>query len=280
MESRFVASLLSVMFVFSLAGCASKQAVPPFEARYYPQCYDPIEKLCKDQDNSQEIKEGIGGAVIGALGGAVIGAIATGDWKGAAVGAAAGAAAGGVTGFFHARLSKIEDRKERLAEYQKMLGENSQGWDLERASVEKSYQCYREQIALLQKAVKAKKISKEEFLARANEIKEGIEHINTYWADSQTRMDERLADGEAFLKHEEEENMKLAKAQQRQAQKDTQKLRKATASQKSKVQKEYALTNALKEKTETDFADALAQAREYLGVTEELACRDAGFRHV
>lgn len=276
MRSRFVVSLVSVMLVFSMSGCASMQAVPEFEARYYPKCYDPIDKLCKDKDNSQEIKEGVGGALLGALGGAVIGGVASGDWKGAAVGAAAGAVAGGMTGFFHARLSKIEDRKERLAEYQKMLGETSKGWDLERASVEKAYQCYREQIALLKKAVKAKKISREEFLARFNEIKEGIEHINTYWADSQTRMDERLADGEAFLKQEEERTMKLAKAQQRQAQRDTQRLLKMTASEKSKAQEGRARTNAVKGTVESE----LAELNDYREADSTLACWDAGFRRV
>lgn len=274
MKSNFMVSFLSVILIVSLAGCATQPTVPQFEAQYYPQCYDPIEKLCKDQDNSQEIKESVGGALLGALAGAAIGGLTTKNWKGAVVGAAAGAAVGGVTGFFHARLGKIADRKERLAEYQKILGENSQSWDLERASVEKAYQCYREQIELLQKAARAKQISKEDFLARTNEIKEGIEHINTYWADSQTRMDERLADGEAFIKQQEEEDMKLAQAQQAQAKKDIQTIRAATSNQKNKVRKDKAHTDAEKGKTET----ALANALKYLEEDSTLACRDTGLQ--
>lgn len=256
MRKVFV-GILSVMLVFSLAGCGSKQTVPEFNAQYYPQCYDPIAKLCKDQDNSSEIKGAATGAAIGALGGALAGGLASGSWKGAAVGAAAGAVAGGMTGFFTARLAKISDRNERLKEYQKSFGEISKNWDLERASVEKAYKCYREQIAALTKAAKAKKISKEDFLARMNEIKAGVENINKYWADAQHRMDESLADGEAFIaKQEAEDAAKLAKAKLPQAKKEMQRLRSANNQQKTKNDS----TNKEKDQTDNEVQQAFAFA--------------------
>ena len=269
--SKALVWAVSVALTFSLVGCGPKQTAPVFQAQYYPECYDPIAKLCKDQDNTQEVKGAATGAVLGALGGAVIGGIAKGDWKGAAVGAAAGAVAGGMVGFFQARLSKISDRNERLAKYQKILGENARDWDIERASVERAYKCYSDQIVALRKAAKAKKISKEDFLARMKEIQAGIENINTYWAGSQTRMDERLADGESFIKQQEQEDQMLAKAKQRQAKKDLQKIRSATNSQKTKVQNDANRVNKAKGQTEKEYQDAMASVDQLFGVAGKLA---------
>ena len=86
MHSKLVVYLVIATFLLSLTSCAAKQAVPEFNAQYYPQCYDPIARLCKDQDNSQEIKETALGALGGAAAGAILGGLASGDWKGAAIG--------------------------------------------------------------------------------------------------------------------------------------------------------------------------------------------------
>lgn len=266
--------LILAFFAFSLVGCATQNATPSFNARYYPQCYDPIAKLCKDQDNSQEVSGATTGALLGALGGAIIGGLASKDVKGAAIGAAAGAVAGGLTGYFATRLSKIRDRDQRLAEYQKILGENSRNWDLERASVEKAYKCYGEQIDLLIKAARDKKISKADFLARMNDIKSGIEYINTYWADSQHRMDTRLADGESFLQQQEAEDRKLAQAQRVQAQKSMKATRVAQQKQKSKKVADASRTNAVKKHTIDKVALAeqfFHNADQFVRLTTKLA---------
>lgn len=255
MRKVFV-GILSVMLVFSLAGCGSKQTAPEFNAQYYPECYDPIAKLCKDQDNSSEIKGAATGAAIGALGGALAGGLSSGSWKGAAVGAAAGAVAGGMTGFFTARLSKISDRNERLKAYQKDLGDISKNWDLEAASVEKAYKCYTNQAVLLREQYKAKKISKEDFLARMNEIKAGMENIDKYWADAQHRMDANIADGEGFIAEQEtKEVAKLAKAQQVQYKKDLQKQANATNKVKTKKQNDVDRVTKDKEGLKKEIAE-------------------------
>lgn len=202
MVARIVVLCLLAALPFSVPGCAARQA-PEYQARYYPECYDPIDRLCKEQSNRAETKGTMVGGLIGALGGALIGGLSTGKLEGALIGAAAGAATGALTGFFSARLGKIKDQDQRLAEYQTVLGEQAQGWDLERASVERAYKCYGEQINVLQAAWKSRQISREEFRARMLEIREGINYINTYWAQAQTRMDEALADGDKWLAQED-----------------------------------------------------------------------------
>lgn len=201
---RISAFCLVLAFAFVICGCAGRN-VPTFNAKYYPECYDPIEKLCKDESYQREINETVGGAAIGALTGALVGVLATGDWRGAVAGAGAGALAGGLGGYFHARYAKIQEQEKRLAQYQKDLGEQAQRWDLERASVEKSYQCYNKQIDLLKQAWKKKQISRETFLERSREIKAGIEYVNNFWADAENRMNSTVADGEKYLADEEKQ---------------------------------------------------------------------------
>lgn len=259
MKSRLGIFVLALSLALVLGGCATK-TVPTFTAKYYPECYDPIDKLCKDQSNQSEAKGAVAGGLLGALGGAIVGGLATGKVEGALVGAGVGAAAGAVTGFFAARLNKIKDQEKRLAEYQNILGEKSKGWDLERASVEKAYKCYGEQIDLLTKAMRNKKISREEFKARMQEIKDGIEHINTYWADAQTRMDESLADGDKWLLQEDAAAAKAAQAKQAaqrvsRQKKNTAQLKQTTTAQNGKV-------NEVKSATEGKLVAALQYLNE------------------
>ncbi|MBQ9406669.1 MAG: glycine zipper 2TM domain-containing protein [Desulfovibrio sp.] len=250
---RAVAILL--VLTFALVGCGAKAHAPQFHAQYYPQCYDPIDKLCKDQEHGSEVKSAAVGGLLGAIGGAVIGGLTSRDVRGALIGAAAGGVAGATIGFFKARLEKIQDRDQRLAEYQKILGENSESWDLERASVEKAYLCYGEQIRHLKMLAKKKQISREEFLARMHEIKAGIENINTYWANAQTRMDSRLADGEAFLTRQEAEDKKLAAARRHAAHRQVQAQRQNTQRQRDKKNSDVAKLNSLRDSVTQELQD-------------------------
>ncbi len=271
MKSRFLAGFMALMLAFSIGGCATK-TTPTFDAKYYPECYDPIDKLCKDQSNKEEVKGAVAGGLIGALGGAIVGGLATGKVEGALIGAGVGAAAGALSGFFAARLNKIQDQNQRLAEYQNVLGEQSKGWDLERASVEKAYKCYGEQIDVLTRAMKAKKITREEFRARMDEIFNGIKYINTYWADSQTRMDEKLADGDAWLKNEDEV---AAKAKQRALQRKVQNQKNETNKLRAANSKANDATNKLKADTQSKYEMAckeyLDEVRSFAGIELLLA---------
>lgn len=258
MGSRFLACFLAVALIFSVCGCATK-STPTFNAKYYPECYDPIDKLCKDQSNEAEVKGAVTGGLLGALGGAIVGGLSTGKVEGALVGAGVGAAAGALTGFFAARLNKIQDQNQRLAEYQTILGEKSQGWDLERASVEKAYKCYNDQINLLKTSFAAKKITRGEVLARMDEIKAGIQHINTYWADAQNRMDETLADGDKWLQQEEAQAAQNKQLPKSQAQINKQ--RQNTKRAKENISTNNAQTNKIKQNTEDNFASLATYMR-------------------
>lgn len=242
-------------FALALTGCAGKQT-PTFNAQYYPECYEPIKKLEEDQSNAQEVKGAVGGALLGALGGAVIGGLASGDWRGAAIGAAAGAVAGGVAGYYKAHLDKIADQNQRLAEYQNLLGEQSKGWDLERASIEKAYQCYSQQMDTLKRMVQAKQITRQSFIDRTNEIKSGIDHINTYWAKAEERMNSSFADGDNWLAEQE----KLAKDREQKA--ALQAARKKSQSVTSAAKKSNQRTQEISKDTNEKLTALLKQADE------------------
>lgn len=264
MYIKFAVIFLALSLV--MAGCAAKSNVPEFKTQYYSKCYDPINFLCKQRDNS-ELKSGlIWGAIAGLATGTVT-YLLTGKMSQAAVAAGVAALAVGSVGYFTARISKNKERDARLAEYQKYLGENSQGWDVERTAVEAAYKCYREQIQELKTLAKGKRISREEFMARMNDIKAGVEHINTYWADAQTRMDTRLADGEKFLAEQEEADKKLAAGRQRAARAQLMAQRTNTQRQRAQKDKDVANINTLKNDTEADLKslDTYFTTSEYFG---------------
>lgn len=270
--SKLSGCLLVLTLALALVGCAGKQT-PTFNAKYYPECYDPIEKLCKDQSNEQETRGAVVGAAIGAIGGALIGGLATGRWEGAAAGALAGGVAGGVAGYWKAHLDKIQDQNERLEQYQAMLGEQSKGWDIERATVERAYQCYSEQIDLLKKAYQKKEISREAFIERANEIEAGVNYINTYWADAQHRMDETLVSGEKYLQEQDELTAKASAAEKRRTQAQRRKAQTAQASARKQTQAANERVNALQSRVK-DQLQALNDER--AGVSGALSWLESG----
>ncbi len=253
----------------TMFGCTTKQA-PTIEARYYPECYDPIEKLCKDQDNSNEIKSAVVGGLLGAVAGGVVGGLTSKDKKkGVIAGAVTGAVVGAAAGFFKARLEKIHDQEQRLAEYQNILGERAANWDLERASVEKAYDCYDEQINILKDLIRNKKISEEEFIDRAKEIKAGLDNINTYWADAKNRMESELGDGQSFLAEEEAKAAELAAAKKKTTQ---QKIKNSLAKTADIKKKNTAANNKIDNKGKTvnkNLENLLASKLERKDVNEQ-----------
>ncbi len=252
MTSKIVCCVLSAFMVFSLTGCLGSKGPKPeaYQSQYYPECYDPIAKLCKDKDGTRMLKSAGKGALGGAVAGAAAGALIKGDWKGALVGAVVGAAAGAAIGATYQHLMDIKDQKQRLAQYQKELGESSQGWDLKRASVEKAYKCYREQIKHLTGLAKKKQIGKDEFLARMDDIKAGLDNIDKYWGDTQAEMDTTLADGDKFLEQQAKEEAAKRHAREIAAAK--------ARKDKAQKQREAAVASVTKEKdlTHAMFSDA------------------------
>lgn len=251
---RFSGVLMLVVAIL-FAGCAGK-STPTYQPRFYSECYEPIAKLEQDESNAEETKGAVGGALLGALGGALIGGLASGRWEGAVAGAVAGGVAGGFAGFYKARLDKIQNQNERLQEYQKMLGEQSAGWDLQRASVEQAYKCYDHQIDLLEDAIRKKQITRETFLERMADIKSALEHINSYWADAQHRMDEMLADGQNFLNGED------ARAQAAAEKKAAQQARVRASAVREQTHKKNAPVNAGLEAASKKVALAIERVEE------------------
>ena len=194
--------LFTALLILGLVGCAPTAKKAEFHANYYPECYDPITKLCKEEDHAQEIKTATKTALVPGFASFLITLALTRDIKTAAQVGLPTFFLSASAGYFTEHLKKVKDN-ERMAEYQKLLGQNSKGWDQTRITLEQSYQCYKKQINLLTQQMKAKKIDKVEFLARMDEIEHGITEIKTYSSSAHAKIDARLADGETFLKKQQ-----------------------------------------------------------------------------
>ena len=79
------------------SGCTSRYGEQRTRVNYYPQCYEPVNQLRKDENSTG--KSTAAGAAGGALLGALIGGLATGKVEGALAGAVAGGAAGAAYSF-------------------------------------------------------------------------------------------------------------------------------------------------------------------------------------
>lgn len=200
-----LALALALVAALMLPACATKPAGPDFQITYYPECYDPIDQMCKAQDNTGKAKGAAVGALFGAITGAALGAAATGDAKGAIIGGIAGAAVGGAAGYGIAHLNQIKDQKERLEALQAQLGQQANEMDLQQASVEKAYRCYRDRIAELKKGIKSGKISKKEAMARADEIRAGMSSLRKFWEGRDAAMQASLNEYDTFLANQEKE---------------------------------------------------------------------------
>lgn len=193
--------ILSSMIL--LTACAPQNKLPAFKATYYPECYDPIEQMCRAQDNSSKTSGATLGAILGGLAGAAIGAAVSKDGSGALIGAAVGAAAGGAAGYGIAHMAQVKDQKQRLEMLRSQLGQESQQMDLTQASVEQSFRCYKSRMNDLRKAIKDGKVSKDEARLRATEIRTGIDTLKTFWQDRSTEMQASLNEYDQFIAQQE-----------------------------------------------------------------------------
>ena len=200
---RATSFLLAAMLVFSLAGCGPKGPGSNFHPQYYPECYDPIARLCQDRDKTERAKATGFGALTGAVGGALIGLLATGDARGAAAGAVAGAVAGGITGYIYQSVREIKDQERRLQEFQRVLGEEGRNLDLQHASVLKSFRCYQEQINIVKARYKSGSMSREEARARFDEIHKGLDILKAYWDERGQEFDANAAQADNFIQEQD-----------------------------------------------------------------------------
>lgn len=171
MRNPLTLLLIGLFLASSLCGCASKYGKQQTTVVYYPQCYDPIQKLRDDE--SSTTNQTVGGAALGALFGGVIGALTTGKVQGALVGAAAGGVAGGVAGNMVAKKRQIADQNARMASYLSDLDGDIAGLDIVSASARTSLQCYDKQFTALIKAYKEKRITRDQLRNMYDEIRSG-----------------------------------------------------------------------------------------------------------
>lgn len=220
MQSKLSLKVACLCVALALTGCSSTKNLADFNPNYYPQCYDPIAKLCRDSDYGNELRDTVSGALIGAVLGALVGA-ATGKSENAAIGAAVGAGVGAVGGFAKAKIDKYQDQNQRLEQLHAMLGEEYQTLDLEKSSVEAALRCYAQEINKIKKAVRNKKMSKEEALSRMNEIKIGMYNLKQFWTEKSATVDAHIKDYDDFIVAESQRNLQpyqrseLAKASAR-----------------------------------------------------------------
>lgn len=215
--------LALIMLSLVLVGCAPKGPTTNFKAQYYPECFDPIDRLCKDQDNTAKMKSAGAGALLGGLTGAVIGAATTGKWQGALAGAAIGAAAGGVAGYAYQHIKEIKDQNERLEAYKAQFGKEAEDLNLQKASVLSAYKCYQEQIKRLKEGMKNGSIKKDEAKARIAEISKGLEELKKFWDDRSTQFAAQQQEADNIM-IEEEKKATTAAAKKRLAQVKKQRL--------------------------------------------------------
>lgn len=175
-----VFSRQSAFFLLTLCllstGCASKYGPQLTQVNYYPQCYRPVAELRQDE-SSVNTSTGVGAAG-GALLGALIGGLATGKWEGAAVGAVAGAAGGAVAGHAYGTSQQRSQDREKLAAYLRQIDGETAGMNRASAAAKVATQCYDRQFKQAATALKAGRITRQDFTDRYTEIRSGLEETS------------------------------------------------------------------------------------------------------
>ena len=197
---KFLYSILAALLICQLCACAKK--LPDLDAKYYPQCYYPVKQLNEEERHNPEAKSGMTGALLGAIGGAIIAGITSGSIRSAAIGAVAGGVAGAVTGSLSAYLNKIDNQDKRLEEYGKYLDKNIKNWNIQRASVERSVQCYLAQTDKLKQDYDNGRLIAPAVRERAEEIHAGLVNVSLYWQRSTENMNAAIDEGEKYFEDE------------------------------------------------------------------------------
>lgn len=166
-------TLIAVLTLPVLPGCASKYGEQKTAVNYYPACYRPIQDL---RDREHDVaKATAGGGIMGALGGALIGLLATGKWEGAVMGGAMGGVAGTVAGNIYASKQREADDNRRIASYLQDIQGDISNLDVVGAAARNSLECYDRQFAVLVREIKDRTITRDAAQARYAEIVSGRE---------------------------------------------------------------------------------------------------------
>jgi len=179
----FFRGALAIMFsaglIMSAGGCASKYGTKTVNVKYYPDCYQPIDQLRKDEDDLR--RNTAAGAVMGGFLGAAIGYHKDGG-KGAVIGAAAGAFAGGMSAYLLTDQIQQKNQAERFAAYSQALGQDIKGLENAVAAARLVNKCYENSYKTLSKQYKAGQTSKAEMTDRLKELRDGTNDANNVLA--------------------------------------------------------------------------------------------------
>lgn len=206
MKSRTATLALTALLAATLplSACSgSRYPARQTEVTYYPQCYQPIDRLRQDEQLTNNTT--VGGAVGGALLGALIGGLSTGKVEGALVGAAAGGAAGAIGGNIYGKQKTAARDADYLQQYARSLGEDAASMNRATAAARVSLRCYDQQFRLAANQYRAGTISRPEFEARYQEIRNGLQETSAILGSTATTMQERDREYQATLQRQEEQ---------------------------------------------------------------------------
>lgn len=229
--------LLIIMLVISPLGCAP-QSTSNFEANYYPQCRQPIERVQKAEKTTSV------GTIIGAVGGALIGTIvglmATGKVEGAIGGAMAGGAIGAVGVNMY---GKREERKqaEYLQAMARQLGEDTSNLNNASAAAKLSLRCYDDEFKLATSQYRAGQITRHEYIQRYNEVRSGIQETTNLLGNVANSLASRDQEYRTALATETQNNDSITASANKKTQKKKRKAKNNTAKpsiQPSPIQRE------------------------------------------
>jgi uncharacterized protein YcfJ len=171
---RILTSFLCALLIFAFAaGCAgSKLGKQSFKVNYYPDCYAPIQKIREEaQKLNRNVAAGaVGGAIAGALLGAVLG---KGDKGDILIGAAAGAVVGAGLTYLISKEVQEKAQKERFEIYGQSMNEDYKKLDAAIISARQTQSCYVKTYKQIERDYKAGRYSREEMLARLQELRDG-----------------------------------------------------------------------------------------------------------
>jgi outer membrane lipoprotein SlyB len=176
MKRSVLAIVLSCVLLLT-SGCAKDNYGPKTTpVAYYPACYQPIQELRDSGDKTTQYTAI--GAVSGAAVGALLGGLAGRNTTGVLVGAGAGALAGGLLGYAKAKQDSIKDARARYASYVGDIQGEAGKLDQVTLAGKASRACYEQSFDALVAQYKAKQISREEYKARYDEIRAGMQEAS------------------------------------------------------------------------------------------------------
>lgn len=200
-KSRILAAF--ALLCFMATGCTSKYGPQLTTVNYYPQCYQPISELRKDENsagNSAAV-----GAGVGVLLGALIGGLATGKAEGALVGAAAGGATGAVAGHAYGKNQQEKNDQQKVNAYLEQLDGESSSMDRATAAAKVSTQCYDSQFKQAAADFKSGQLTRQDFSDRYAEIRTGLEETSRILRLTANKMAEKDDQYQQVLTAEQEE---------------------------------------------------------------------------